>query len=120
MLIVLFGWVLFRSANLSYALSYIEIMVGISKVNSSSHPWGLLLGNRDLFLLAIGGLIVFFKMPENTVLRPTWWSSAWSETLVIKSNTQLLMLFITTLTLLTISIMGMLSVGYSPFLYFRF
>ena len=120
MLIVLFGWVLFRSANLSYALSYMEIMLGISKVNSYNHPWGLLLGNRDLCLLAIGALIVFFKMPEKTVPRPTWWSSAWSETMVIKNNTQLLMLFITTLTLLTISIMGMLSVGYSPFLYFRF
>lgn len=120
MLIVLFGWVLFRSPTLSYALDFIKVMLGFSKLELVSHPWGLLLGNRDLCLLFIGAAIVFFKIPGKILRLPSWCSSAWSETMTINGVAQLSILFITTLMLLILSIMGMLSAEYTPFLYFRF
>ncbi|CDZ75976.1 D-alanyl-lipoteichoic acid biosynthesis protein DltB [Legionella massiliensis] len=120
MLIVLFGWVLFRAPTLSYAIDFMKVMLGLSQLKSAVHAWGLLLGNHDLFLLFVGAVIVFFQVPAKLFKRPNWISSAWSETMTLDGTKQLSLLFISTVALLLIATMGMLSAGYTAFLYFRF
>lgn len=121
LLIVLFGWVLFRAPNLSYALDFIKIMLGAPSLDAYLHPWGFLINNRDLFFLFLGAAIVFIKLPDRPFLSPKWITSIWSETMSLDGNTlQLSLLFISTLMLLILSTMAMYSAGYSSFLYFRF
>jgi alginate O-acetyltransferase complex protein AlgI len=121
LLIVLFGWVLFRSPSISYAIAYMKVMLGFSPIELNTHPWGYLLGNRGLFLLILGAGIVFFKLPSKGFKLPNWLTSPWSETMTMQANTaQLSLLFISTVLLLTLATMGMFSAGYTAFLYFRF
>ncbi|MBA2651185.1 MAG: MBOAT family protein [Tatlockia sp.] len=121
LLIVLFGWVLFRSPTVSYAFEFIKVMLGMSHLELETHPWGFLIGNRDLFLLFIGSLIVFVKLPSKLVKLPSWLTSAWSETMTINGNSaQLSLFFVSMMLLLVLTIMAMFSAGYTAFLYFRF
>ncbi len=121
MLIVLFGWVIFRSPTLSYAVNYLKVMSGLSNPESYVQPWGLLFGNRDLFLLFIGSIIVFFKAPGQYLKLPAWFSSAWSESMTLGGGGgQISMTFLATIALFLVSVMAMLSSEYVPFLYFRF
>ncbi len=121
MIIVLFGWVIFRSATLSYAINFMKVMVGFSKPQSCLQPWGLLFGNRELFLLVIGSIIVFFKVPGKHLRLPAWFSSAWSESMTIGGGrVQIFTTFLATIVLFLYSVMAMLSSEYVPFLYFRF
>ncbi|HHF7367985.1 TPA: MBOAT family protein [Legionella bozemanae] len=120
MVIILFGWVLFRSPTFTYALGFIKVMLGITALKFNPHPWGLLIGNSNLFLLFLGSIIVFFKVPGTTLHLPTWWHSAWSETMAIQGIRQQSFLFAATVILLVLATMGMFSSDYTPFLYFRF
>jgi alginate O-acetyltransferase complex protein AlgI len=121
MLIILFGWVLFRAPTLSYAIDFIKVMLGLTHSQIIRIPWGFLIGNRDLCLLLIGAAIVFYKVPGKFLRLPECLTSAWSETMTINgSSAQLSILFISILMLLIFATMGMFNAGYSAFLYFRF
>jgi alginate O-acetyltransferase complex protein AlgI len=121
MIIVIFGWVIFRSATLSYAIDFMKVMVGFSQPQSYIQPWGLLFGNRDLFLLFIGAIIVFVKVPNKYRKLPNWLSCVWSESMTVYgTGGQISMTFLATIALFLVSVMAMLSSEYVPFLYFRF
>ncbi|MBA2657498.1 MAG: MBOAT family protein [Tatlockia sp.] len=121
LLVILFGWVLFRAPTVGYAYEFIKVMLGFSTLEQNYHPWGYLINNRDLFLLFFGSVIIFFKLPANYVKTPEWLKSAWSETMTIQGNTaQLSIYFSCILMLLALATMGMFSAGYTAFLYFRF
>ncbi|MBI2786561.1 MAG: MBOAT family protein [Legionella longbeachae] len=119
MLIVLFGWVLFRSPSISYAWDFINCMLHFNQPEFQAHPWGLLVGNRDLFLLLLGAGIVFSNLPGKMGW-PKWYAYILRETVIEYRATQLSILFFSTVFLLLLSIMTMLSAGHTPFLYFRF
>lgn len=121
MLVVIFGWVIFRAETLTYALDFTKAMLGISGPDINIHPWGLLFGNRDLFLLCIGAVIVFYSPRQKTLRPPVWVSSVWSDAMTINGSAiQLSMLYAATVVLFLVSVMAMLSAEYTPFLYFRF
>lgn len=120
-LIVLFGWVLFRAPTATYAIDFMKIMLGLTQLETSSYPWGYFFGKRDLFLLIIGSFIVFFKLPSKFLKLPDWLTSAWSEAMIINGNSaQLSLFFVSMVILLVFTTMGMFSAGYTAFLYFRF
>lgn len=120
MLIILFGWVLFRAPTISYAFNFIKLMLGFSQLATILHPWGFLVGNRELAMLILGTAVVFFNIPNKIFKRPEWLSSAWSESMSIEGTKQISFLFMGSAILLLLATMGMLSAGYTSFLYFRF
>lgn len=111
MLIVMIGWVLFRSPSLTYAGGYIATLFGFGHTNLDVLPWGLMLGNHELFIMAIASLFAYLALPRS-----------WLAYLKMTSYGIGVMSFqfITTLFLLILSAAAMVSSDYIPFLYFRF
>ncbi|NSL17177.1 MBOAT family protein [Tatlockia micdadei] len=116
--IVLFGWVLFRSPNISYAFNFISRMLGLTHEEILTQPWGLIIGNRGLTLLLIGAAIAFFNLPRSK--QTSQWSYANAEGALEYGISNVSMLFLAALLLLSLSVMAMLSASHTPFLYFRF
>jgi len=109
MLIILVGWVFFRSTDLRYALSYIGIMFGIIRPKNVGFTVWYYLSPKLIFMLC---LAVLASTPVlNTV----------GNALKIQNNVALK---ITTSLLLLVLFFGCIvivtSTSYNPFIYFRF
>jgi alginate O-acetyltransferase complex protein AlgI len=109
MLIVIVGWVFFRSPGLRYALSYLGIMFGIIQPENSGFTVWYYLSPELIFMLFFAGLAstpvvkqigVFFEIKNNIALKNI--ASALS-----------LVLFFVCIVIVT-------STSYNPFIYFRF
>ena len=106
-LVVVFGWVLFRASDTTQAVSYLLNLVGIGA--NPDFPWGLryYLDNRVIAFLVLSVLLstpVFQKLSEryeNTL--------AWQ--LIRTVGTPLLFV---------VSVLFVLNTDYSPFLYAQF
>ncbi|NEZ47275.1 MBOAT family protein [Clostridium niameyense] len=108
MILVMIGWVLFGSENLSYALKYISVMFGISG-NSFIDATGLYYLYTNLILLIVVFLCstpIVSKIFENIIKRGR------SKGLVIAA-------FIN-VGVIILSISYLINETYNPFLYFRF
>ncbi len=105
-LVVLIGWVFFRSKNLDHALLYIKGLLG--DINFSPD---LLLGYyvpQTTFIIFIIAVILSFGYGKKVIL----WMDSKLFTKVLKDIYVLLLLFL--------SIVFLTATSYSPFIYFRF
>lgn len=122
LLIIMVGWVLFRSPTLEYALAYIGSLIGFgSSYGTYLPPWGMIFSNRSITGMAIAVAIVCSHLETSRHhLFPLAFRSAWSETMTIVGVKQLSIQFALTLTCIVIGVAAIASSDYVPFLYFRF
>ncbi len=106
LLAVMGGWVLFRAADLSSALSYYAGLAGRNGVNEIGFDMHDVLGERAIVTLVIG--CVLAVLPR--------WLSRWSPPLFLRAAADTGMTF----ALLVLSMVTVAAGAYSPFLYFRF
>lgn len=121
LLIVMIGWVFFRSPTLGYAMHYLSAMFALQEV-SINHilPWGAVFGNRDLLTLFLAVVMACVIFPSSGWAYPRWLKSAWSDAMVIEGGGAIILQFAVMLCLFMLSVMALSSSDYSPFLYFRF
>lgn len=121
LLIVMVGWVLFRSPSLAHALGYLSSMFTFSTAPSLTlPPWGLIFGNRDLVTLVLASFIACATLPHLKSWYPTSLSAAWTNQMSIQGSRAMSFQFVSTALLILISAAALVSSDYVPFLYFRF
>jgi alginate O-acetyltransferase complex protein AlgI len=119
-LIVMVGWVFFRSPTLTYAVKYIGAMFGVEGSGAAPlTPWGFIFGNREMVTLVIACLIAFVPLPA------AWspWRSlqaSWAGATGSRGSATLGFEFVATALLLFLCSSAIVSSDYAPFLYFRF
>ena len=108
-LIVVIGWVFFRSPGLRYALSYLGIMFGIAQPENVGFTIWYYLSPKVIFLLCLASAAStpvlklagnIFKIQNNVTLRKV-------------TSALLIVLFFVCIIFVTSS-------SYNPFIYFRF
>jgi alginate O-acetyltransferase complex protein AlgI len=113
-LIVLFSWVVFRSPDFDYAVNYYLRMLNITKLEAQTQLilWQELVCNRTLLTLGVAILISFFPaFPYfNRLIERISFSK------VVRDGIK----FASIAALLTLSIASLCTVGFNPFIYFRF
>jgi alginate O-acetyltransferase complex protein AlgI len=109
MLIVVVGWVFFRSPGLRYALSYLGIMFGIVQPENAGFTVWYYLSPKVIFMLFLAAIAStpvlkfagnFFRIHDNVT---------------IKKITSVLLL-----VLLFVCVVFVTASSYNPFIYFRF
>jgi len=123
LLIVMVGWVFFRSPSLSYAIHYIRALFGIQHT-SPNHvlPWGIIFNHHAITTLIIAALLATMVIPSTRPLFKklnslnAFWTHVNSASSRLIINAQ----FISIIILLVISSAAIMSSDYVPFLYFRF
>jgi len=115
LLIVIIGWVFFRSSDLYYALNYLKALIGLS--NGTNYMAYLIFDNYNKLLMLIG---IVCSIPISKLITP----SKAINNIVVKYNSSLNFVFIINLialfTLFTLCIMEISKNSYNPFIYFRF
>ncbi|ALC88761.1 hypothetical protein AM500_02310 [Bacillus sp. FJAT-18017] len=113
LLIVLIGWVFFRSETFTYAFDYIKAMFGMNgvgmwdlKAEFYSHEHGVIL------LIAIIGATPLFKKLLD------WLSSEYGNKAVVAGKSVALNTYY--VALLVLSVIYVVSTTFNPFIYFRF
>ncbi|MDY6408196.1 MAG: MBOAT family protein [Pseudomonadota bacterium] len=104
--VVIIGWVMFRSENLTYGLNYIKNMFGLLKnINSL---YGLdYYGNSVEMMAFIVGILCSMPIFKNCVYPPK------NKFVHIGLNLWIMILFLS-------SVMSLMASTYNPFIYFRF
>ena len=112
--IVLFGWVIFRSPDIGYALDYTLRMLGLKELTSASPPiiWQEFVNNRGLFVMAVATLLSFF--PAFPLYRHINKKINFSGFFMVKIK------YIAILVLQILSIATLCNSTFNPFIYFRF
>lgn len=107
MLIVLFGWILFRSPTPGYAIRYIGVGLGIFPTEAAGFSVFYYLHLKTIFILLFAAIASFPLLPsmKKRLKRPLL-SKVLQNTAAI--------------FLLTGSILSVVTATYNPFLYFRF
>lgn len=106
LLVVLFGWVLFRADNITYAWAYIRNMIGF--YDSSSYlMFNSYVTVFDLFILV---LAIVFSTPIASNFLNISSENFWKNKF---QNVSLIILFV-------ISVSFLVASTYNPFIYFRF
>jgi len=109
MLIVVIGWVFFRSPGLRYALSYLGIMFGIVQPENVGFTVSYYLSPKIIFMVCLAALAstpvlkqagILFKIQNNINLQKI-------------TSALLIVLFFVCIVIVT-------STSYNPFIYFRF
>ena len=105
-LIVIIGWVMFRSENLSYALDYIQNMFGVLKNVNSLYEISYYIGNIEIFTF-IMAILCATPLFKNCVDTPK------NKLVHIGLNLWMIILFL-------LSVSSIAASTYNPFIYFRF
>jgi alginate O-acetyltransferase complex protein AlgI len=115
-----FGWPLFRSETLSYAVSYITTMCGLSQSLATDQYLGFYI-NMEGALALIAGIIFSFPIypfikqaKENILTKLKERTSILVKDISAVSNTA------TLTVILVASVSSIASGSYNPFIYFRF
>lgn len=122
-LTVVVGWVFFRSATFAQAGAMLKAMFGITQARLANvTPWGWVFDNQALFTLGLAAIICL--IPWYRMTEMTYWQT-FSMIGVVKLNrlSQVVVLIgcvVLTGILLFSSTAALVSIGYTPFLYFRF
>jgi alginate O-acetyltransferase complex protein AlgI len=123
-LLVIIGWVFFRSESLGYALSYLKTMAGFGTGDGIRYYPALYLNTEVLFFLVlgiIGAFPVFPKIKQWYQNLETKWEKQEIKIHQRLLNTGYIIVYNFYLTgVLLTSIMVMASGTYNPFIYFRF
>ena len=120
LIVVMFGWVFFRSDTLTQSISYIKAMLGLGIGTGIQYNLPMYLNNKVIFILIIGiiGSIPIIPMIENHFDRLISIKNLRSRTIILTIS---YFIVICSLTLiLLISSMALASGTYNPFIYFRF
>jgi alginate O-acetyltransferase complex protein AlgI len=110
MLVVIIGWVIFRSGSASYAASYLGVMFGLLKPLSSGITLGWYLSPKigTILLIAAVACVPWKQVFPHFMERFTG------------SKTELIFRDVSFVILLAISIMLVMSSSYNSFIYFKF
>lgn len=121
-LIVMVGWVFFRSPSLDYAIGFLGAMVGMNPPSAMVEPWGWVFTDRGLTVLVLAVLISTQSWDRliSSVRLGGQRTAAVLAALAADRRLTAGARFATTLLLLAGSAGGLVSAGYTPFLYFRF
>jgi alginate O-acetyltransferase complex protein AlgI len=113
LLILCFGWVLFRAADFSQAAGFWRSLAGFGRGDGREFYPALYVDGRLLFFLAIGLLAAF---PVAPALRSATggWTGGWARTARMLLETVFLVI------VLAASAMALASSTFNPFIYFRF
>ena len=109
MLIVVVGWVFFRSSDLRYALSYLGIMFGIVRPQNVGFTIWYYLSPKIIFMLCLSILA------STPVLEMASNFFKTQDSISIKKITSVLLLFLFFACIVIVT-----STSYNPFIYFRF
>lgn len=107
MLIVMIGWVLFRSEDLTYAIGFVARLFGINETSMVYYQTGYYLNSYRIFVIvlaiitSIGG---FSKLNE----------------LLMRLKSYIVLRNIFTIVLMLVCVMYVMIATYNPFIYFRF
>lgn len=115
MLVVIFGWVLFRSETFSQAWTFVAAMTGFGHAAQTAYSAGYYLQNNVIIALIFGTI---FSMPINRIVsfRKTFIETAQPG----GSLFQAFINFTALALLLFFSVMSLSNGSYNPFIYFRF
>ncbi|HPV42416.1 MAG TPA: MBOAT family O-acyltransferase, partial [Spirochaetota bacterium] len=114
-MLLIVGYVLFRSETITGAFLYIHRMFDVTAIGSIQSPFILakLMGNRELFVLIVCLLICFFPQPlidRARLLMTDRMSEAGINRLKIAAAC----------LISALSLISMINNSFSPFIYFRF
>ena len=106
MLVFIFGWVLFRADNITYAWQYFKNMLGLVKNHNITYTLGYYIDNIEILTFAVA---VLCAMPifKNITLPIT------NKYKHVAINTWIMTLFV-------VSVSAIAASTYNPFIYFRF
>jgi alginate O-acetyltransferase complex protein AlgI len=120
LLIVLVGWVLFRSDTLTYALNYLGIMFGMVHHEVDDTKLYFIL-NSKYYLTLIIGLVsstrIYYWLKEKYELKSANWNPSLQKKLDNGFQFTSLLFYISILILTT---MFLVSNSYNPFIYYKF
>lgn len=112
LLVVIFGWVLFRAENLTKAVSYIKTMLGITTEKLTDLNFLKFIQQKSFFII----IAIIFSIPLAKIANKIIENTS-SKVLKIMANT----LYPVVLTsLFIISIAYLIKCNYNPFIYFNF
>ena len=121
LLIVIFGWVLFRSPTLPHALAFFSAMVSFNNVVPHIHvPWGTLFGRRDLVTMAFALALACTPMPLNVPAAVRMIQDIWFGRMNAPAPAVTTLQFALCVFLILFCGAALVSSDYVPFLYFRF
>jgi len=106
LMVVMGGWVLFRSADLSGAIGYYASLLGRNGISEISFDTHDALNDRAITTLIIGCVLAVVSS----------WPAKWTPPFVVRASADVAL----TLALLIFSMITVAAGAYSPFLYFRF
>lgn len=113
-LLVMIGWVFFRSPNLSYAFSYLKTMFGIQSGSGNAYYPALYLDNEVILFLIIGIIGSYPLVPGFL----KWYRKHMEKSIYRFGYAAFYNFFLILIFLL--STMVLVSGTYNPFIYFRF
>ena len=121
LLIVMVGWVFFRSPSLHHAMGYLWAMFGQgTEMQTSLPPWGLVIGNRDVITITLATILGCVSLPFLHARYPFAFCAAWTEAMSVQRVRDMAIQFLASLILILLSASAIVSSDYVPFLYFRF
>jgi len=106
------GWVMFRSDNMTYALTYLKNMFGLVKVHDIAYSIPYYLGNIEIITL-IAAIICSIPIFSGVNKYLKYDGTRRIKVLNILNNTYLTVLFLLSTIFIAAS-------TYNPFIYFRF
>lgn len=106
-LVFVIGWVMFRSENMSYAISYIKTMFGLTKLQEQSYLLTYYLDRLEIITFIVAVLCAIGLFSNLLALKE---ENKWGRFAV---NTWLMLLFL-------FSTVSVAASTYNPFIYFRF
>ncbi len=120
LLVIGFGWVLFRAADFSQTTAFWRAMIGLGQGDGRRYHPGLYVNGPVIAALAVGALI---SLPFLPALRAAWEGACarlgGAARLWLQAGRQALGLAVLA-TLLLASILAMAAATFNPFIYFRF
>lgn len=120
LLVVMVGWVLFRSDTLSYALHYLAMMIGVGRTSPVIYPAALFIDRQLIYTLIAGAI---FSVPVIPRLGKAWEAVAEGMNAAGAVTVELLGRFtaIAATACVFVASASLSAAGtYSPFIYFRF
>ncbi len=121
LLIVMVGWVFFRSPTIHDAVYFIGVMFGIENpLASQILPSGIIFNHHAISALMVASFFAIATPPKSTLSYGKKIKAMWINSMSRNSARTISIQFLMTVCLLLISAAAILSSDYTPFLYFRF
>ncbi len=119
-LVVMFGWVLFRSETFSQAILFFKAMFGLGVAEATGQPIGRYLSRQVLWALALGVIFSAPTWPRLKALLAKWTDATPGSIRPVLRTTGQLAEAIILVMLLLVSAAWLAGGTYNPFIYYRF